>query len=920
MSAAMNCPKCGFTNQATNRFCTGCGHTLDADDVCRGCGTGLRPGQKFCHGCGSAVVETEIPEGPGYVSDGQWNRGRGEFVRRVEMNAMRGFFDGLVGKPGGILGMVADHLQARSIRVPAGSVAAVVIDGQVDQVLPPGEQTTVGWFQGLLGRISGESGRTAFYLIDRRPVPVPFSVQTAGTEAGHRINLQVLAQVHVVGNQSDKDRLSLFINNLLGGRDSMSDRDVYRRFKPEIERATKAAVARYATSDGIDYGAIEAELRQVLAGGPGKQYGVHFELTVAPVSTLISVDVHLGAGQTPNLRACVSCSAEIHMGQRFCTTCGAQQPTERSPGRSCTDCGANVPVGSKFCTGCGTPFTEPAPGTAPLLTADKQQVELDLVLRCQGERDLVDQTPIIAALAAAAARLLRSTSYAELTTAAGFETIQGGLRRDAEMALRALGLRLIDVTVLDVRSKTGEWEMNARADLDRARREMVLDREWLEIDGENLDIQALALGLVLKQKTVQREHDFQLHAAELEDARRRDELAVADREARQDLADRSSTLDVTDAQRDAQRDVAVDSAGRDRERALRDADHTDTLSRDQQGRVVDDARAEHGRAAQTTQMGHEMSMERQAAEHDAALAREASQLSSEQGRLAADDQAYADSSRLDTRFSEDERRQRMELDAESEREAREAQRKKEEWEMMLAAEAAIGEREMAAAAQQQTHEQAILARQSQMDTGQILAASGRELSDAEATAMAQMATGADAAAAEAAERESELKERMYERMMAESRETRDSTSAQQAQMMTMMQQMMQQQMQQNQANLQTMAQSQAQSQAATQAAYQGSAEQARSMSERSMDAMSNVASSRAQPPVNVVPGAPWGGPVVPPPSPRTAPPAAQPPATQPTPPPAAPKAAAPKAGPACKNCGVSLTPGSGFCGECGTRQ
>ena len=67
--------------------------------------------------------------------------------------------------------------------------------------------------------------------------------------------------------------------------------------------------------------------------------------------------------------------------------------------------------------------------------------------------------------------------------------------------------------------------------------------------------------------------------------------------------------------------------------------------------------------------------------------------------------------------------------------------------MMLQAEAAIGDRELKAQQSKEQHQQAMLAQQAKMDSSQIMAASGRTLTDAEAQAMAAMGTGADKAAA-----------------------------------------------------------------------------------------------------------------------------------------------------------------------------
>src|SRR5690606_17252745 len=57
---AIRCPECGFDNDASHRFCAGCGNRLGK--TCPACGRGCDPTHRFCPECGTALTdETPAP-------------------------------------------------------------------------------------------------------------------------------------------------------------------------------------------------------------------------------------------------------------------------------------------------------------------------------------------------------------------------------------------------------------------------------------------------------------------------------------------------------------------------------------------------------------------------------------------------------------------------------------------------------------------------------------------------------------------------------------------------------------------------------------------------------------------------------------------------------------------------------------------
>ncbi|MCP4916662.1 MAG: hypothetical protein GY913_07035 [Proteobacteria bacterium] len=906
MGLSLTCGACAHENEPGSRYCVKCGGAVGSVNLCAACGAGLAAGAAFCTGCGGRVRDSEIPPGPGSVSGGIWDKAAGELVRRVSLKEMGGKFDSVLRNDAlheaagdGLWGLLfkagklgLEQAQEMKIEVPTGCVAAVMVDGRVTELLPPGRQTTIGSFKRILEEVRGtddpskslwdrakaafasggvamvedvvdrvlsdQLDRTSFFLIDRRPIPVQLQISSPGQSDDQTTTLGVIVTAHLVGgdDQTAVDGLTTFINRLMGDRESLNAEVIHQRLLPHVDRISKDAAQRFQGEDGLDLERFEHFLRNRLDTDFGREHGLSFDVLVAPRASVISLNIHLGQAQTPDLRPCVNatCSSEIKLGQRFCTGCAQEQPTPVSPNRGCSACDARVPMGSAFCTACGTTFTGGDPRELRLVTSDNKQIELDLVLRAQGDREVKDPNRLIASVASAASRGVRLRTYEELASPGGFTALDDELQGVALEAVRALDLRLLDLRVLDVRSRDGIWAMNARAEIERARGELTVGREWLEVDGERLDLEALTLEVVLRREVVQRDHEFARVQSEIDHARRLDAARLADRSARADQADTAAELDVQDASRAAERDVAVDAAERSTARHLRDQDHADSLSEVTQGAAVDEARGDAARKAEQTDQGHRIDLAKQAAEHAAEQARAGIALDSERARTAADDLEHAE---------------RLALEREQDAADRSSQRELSE----LRAAAEIQKERLAAEAEA---ERLRLDKLKDLDAGQIIAtaAHGRALTDAEAGALAQAASDGDKRAIEYLEKlvqekdsaKTELVEMMKE-LHGQTADQKNKDADRQAAMFEQMMKLMAQ-------NTQAMAGQAQQTQAQVVEAHAGAADSARSMSEKSMDAMSKVAASKA----------------------------------------------APGASKACTSCGAGLMAADVFCGECGTRQ
>jgi hypothetical protein len=557
----IQCASCETVNPHGANFCSGCGGALQSAASCGSCGAQVADGAGFCSHCGAKQAKDEVPAGPGYVVDGAWHKAPGEFVRRVRIGEMRSAYQKLVPGldldgffKGTLVGQVLDKLQAKSIKVPAGAVGVIVLDGKVRQVLPPGEQTTVGWLKELVrlaeGDLKGagaavldrltESDRLSFYLLDRRPVPMAFGVDVPGHSGMVHVQVQSLATVG-----GSEQALGAFLDSVMRDADTLTAQDLYTQFRGDVQRVGADLIHAHAPDWGKAERALTAALRERF-----NRNGLRFEVLVAPRDTLFRMECTLGMAATPKVRTCGSCSTTVPHGMAFCTSCGARQ--------------------------------EPTPEVADtdsLVTSDHQVVELQVVLAVQGRGELKDAGPVERALAGAVARRVREHTLEQLNGM--LEVLGEQLGGEVTDALAALGWRLAGLQVLDVRSRNGEWARGARADMERARQEAALGREWLQADELALQTQALTLTHVLKREQMELDQAFARRQASLADAQRHAGLASGERSLQRD----ERTEAHTDALTGEQRRQELDRARRDDESARKrqaadDASYADKKRRE----------------------------------------------------------------------------------------------------------------------------------------------------------------------------------------------------------------------------------------------------------------------------------------------------------------------------------------------------
>jgi hypothetical protein len=181
-------------------------------------------------------------------------------------------------------------------------------------------------------------------------------------------------------------------------------------------------------------------------------------------------------------------------------------------------------------------------------------------------------------------------------------------------------------------------------------------RCWLELGAREVDVLELATQQTLRRQQVERQGRLETLASELagtrreqglrsEDALARDRSSLEDRQLRQELKTGHAQLDAQDARTAAERQVALDAAARQvgtTQRAARQADELDDLK--------------HGATKADLSLDARAARERKELDLEADKRQRQLGLDSERARRQADDAAYAAKLRDDQAFADHARR------------------------------------------------------------------------------------------------------------------------------------------------------------------------------------------------------------------------------------------------------------------------
>lgn len=529
MSTSIECSQCHRLSEPGARFCTGCGGSLLPKVHCPACDFLQAAGGRFCMGCGAAMAGATY-QGQGGLADGAviegvWQRGPEEFIRRVAPEDCRTF------------------LGRRVVRIPPGTVGVVVVGGTVERLLPAGEQTTVPLFERITNFFTGKGADTAFYLLDMRPIPIPFAVQTRPDAQGRSVQAQILASFQIP--PGDRDAVGTFLLHGLGGRAGFTTGDLYNLLRPEVTQLAAHLLERLAQDGELQFAPAEAELRRVLSEKVGRRYGLLVDVGIAPLTSTASLAFHLGAADAEALYTADGEGVEVDLVVRVMGQHEDFRPERLAPALQAATAARLR----------GLPMARLASGEGFAAVED--------ALRSDAARELASFGMQLVAISVIDVRAKTGMWLLGARAELG--------RAQAELTVRRQWLEQTgrEVDVLELVTQ------------------QTLRRQQVERDGR---LRALAGEL----QGARREADLRS-----EDAFAKDQGALADRRRRQELQVDHSTLDIGDARRAAERQLELDAAARSVVVAQRQSRQADELSdlrhAAEKGSAVQDARAEQAR-------------------------------------------------------------------------------------------------------------------------------------------------------------------------------------------------------------------------------------------------------------------------------------------------------------------------------------
>jgi hypothetical protein len=444
--------------------------------------------------------------------------------------------------------------------------------------------------------------------------------------------------------------------------------------------------------------------------------------------------------------------------------------------------------GVKFCTQCGAEQSASKPA-AGLASKDGAPVVVDVSVVLEAE-DPPDNVSLQGPVEGILRRLVREHDY-DVLNQGQLSKISAQLQTTLSNQLDVSKFgRVTSATVLDIKTVEGDWKLRTRAAVTEAQQELEASRAMTGVEREKVDVQEMALRVALQRKTMEADLLFAEH-----------QHALEDRTRRQSMEDQHADLDVSDAQRAAERDIATDEADRKRDRTF--------TARDREDKAGD-------RGEELKDLGHEMDLETRTARHDVDLGTIAGEADSAQKRRGVDDEIYAEKQAQDLKL---EKLGGM-LDLDERIAAREEEERK-----------AREDHELAQAEQQRKGESDKRDQLRGLTTEQILAMQAGELAGKgqDISSIADSISGTDAEKEKA-----ELQEKLLREMLDRSDASREQELARE---------------QSSREDLKDLAKDAIggtrEGESKTTQAHKAAADQAVSMSEKSMDAMAKVASSAA---------------------------------------------------------------------------
>ena len=479
----MNCTNCNHSLSNNAKFCSKCGTPVQTSTllICPSCHTENDQNANFCLGCQYAFKAPSQEQS--VVDNGTWKRLPSEIVRKIAPKEMEKAFSLLPGSK-------------KTIDVPMGSICAVVENGSVVDILPPGRRTTQGWFTELMEQFSSSNSSAEFYFITRQLIAFPLSVTTKVDGQNATQTSKVLISGNVAHTFNNPDHITTFLRSFVAERTSLSLLELQQQLLPQLD-AVVQHTAQTSTVKTLPR-AVEQGLQFL-----EQSSGLSFSVRITPSASAQNLSFHFGLVDIPSQAECRSCKREVQLGSRFCIHCKAPQ-TLRPSKASKTE-------------------------SVPMVTKDGQHIELDVSIRINGVKPLyTGNFEFGQNLANATADAIRKSTLAELTQPASLQLIEQEITTRLEQSLANHTVERC--TVLDIRSKKEDWLFKTKADMEQVRLELNATKQWLDIGAEEHEMEVAVQEFIANRAETEREQSLVALAAQLEFQRKQDALQLEDKQ------------------------------------------------------------------------------------------------------------------------------------------------------------------------------------------------------------------------------------------------------------------------------------------------------------------------------------------------------------------------------------------------------
>jgi hypothetical protein len=522
---------------------------------------------------------------------------------------------------------LSTNLLGSKVRIPKGCMGVHLEYGSITEtkggLYHPGYVMGESWLNKIGQLFAQEPDKNEYYLVDTGSATFELKFEVPQGEVGTM--LEVHGRIAVEIGRSEES-VTRFLQEVLGDKEKFTKKELLSLVQSTATQITKSVVTASLSEGSPNWSDIENRTTTKIETDLASRFGLSIRVHLNPEDTATTTySWILGESALPMMKTCVECNWELPSSAAFCAECGSKQPKSV----------AGVAAVS-------------------IISADNQHLEVDLITRIRHPKSESFEDKTKQATISALGQIFRTQKLADFQ-GNGFQEFNALLLEKIQTVVGAMGLEVCSSTIVDIRSKSGQWMQDARAEIEQYKASLEIDKQWLDAKG-------LENQLALQAFEISREQNLALERSRLTVEFASDQAELDDRQKRQELLDAESKLDIADAQRDANQQQQEEDAQRNLDRHRTQEQHQDAKTSIELNRDLEQQQDANQQAKDVTDLEHQIGMEKVAAAHDVELSQQANRLKSETARLESDDLVYRKSAEQDLALKQTAQEQDLELE------------------------------------------------------------------------------------------------------------------------------------------------------------------------------------------------------------------------------------------------------------------